>query len=109
MRLLTPSETNLFLDEFVPFVRRRIARIGALNSLSQTLIKLTAPGVPDIYQGNELWDFSLVDPDNRRPVDYDLRSATSSPSWTIIGTDAAWLLDTWQDGRPKLHLSAVGH
>ena len=46
---------------------------GRVNSLSQALIKLTAPGVPDIYQGNELWDMSLVDPDNRRPVDYDLR------------------------------------
>ena len=50
-----------------------MARFGLLNSLSQTLCKLTAPGVPDIYQGNELWDFSLVDPDNRRPVDYHRR------------------------------------
>ena len=101
--LLTPSETNLFLDEFVPFVRR-IARIGALNSLSQTLIKLSAPGVPDIYQGNELWDFSLVDPDNRRPVDYGLRRKLLA-ELDDIGADAARLLDAWQDGRPKLHLT----
>ena len=46
-----------------------------LNSLAQTLLKITSPGVPDTYQGTELWDFSLVDPDNRRPVDYDLRAA----------------------------------
>ena len=46
-----------------------------LNSLSQTLLKIASPGVPDTYQGTEIWDFSLVDPDNRRPVDYGLRSA----------------------------------
>jgi (1->4)-alpha-D-glucan 1-alpha-D-glucosylmutase len=50
-----------------------VSRYGLLNALSQTLCKLTAPGVPDIYQGNEIWDFSLVDPDNRRPVDYQKR------------------------------------
>ena len=55
--------------------QRRIARVGAFSSLSQLLLKLTSPGVPDIYQGNELWDFSLVDPDNRRPVDYLARQA----------------------------------
>jgi len=70
--LLKPSDENRFLKDFVPF-ERRIARIGLWNSLSQTVLKLTCPGVPDIYQGNELWDFSLVDPDNRRPVDYDRR------------------------------------
>ncbi|MCL6640358.1 MAG: hypothetical protein K6T92_03190, partial [Candidatus Rokubacteria bacterium] len=50
-----------------------MAWYGALNSLAQTLVKITAPGVPDFYQGTELWDFSLVDPDNRRPVDFALR------------------------------------
>jgi (1->4)-alpha-D-glucan 1-alpha-D-glucosylmutase len=59
-------------DEVEAFVRR-IERPGWSNSLTQKLVQLTAPGVPDIYQGTELWDFSLVDPDNRRPVDYDLR------------------------------------
>lgn len=63
---------NLFVADLKPFAER-IARLGALNSLSQTVLKLTAPGVPDIYQGNELWDFSLVDPDNRRTIDYDRR------------------------------------
>ncbi len=70
--ILTPSDQNLFLDEFIPF-QKKIAHYGILNSLSQTIIKLTAPGVPDLYQGTELWDLSLVDPDNRRPVDYNLR------------------------------------
>ena len=70
--LLTPSTQNRFLSDFVPF-QHRVARIGLWNSLAQTLLKLTCPGVPDIYQGNELWDFSLVDPDNRRPVDYTRR------------------------------------
>jgi (1->4)-alpha-D-glucan 1-alpha-D-glucosylmutase len=59
------------LDEFVA----SIAVPGFLNGLGQTLLKLTSPGVPDIYQGNEVWDFSLVDPDNRRPVDYAHRTA----------------------------------
>jgi len=63
---------NPFLADLRPFAER-IARLGAINSLSQTTLKLTAPGMPDVYQGNELWDFSLVDPDNRRPVDYERR------------------------------------
>src|SRR5207237_6096552 len=50
-----------------------VAELGIYNSLAQTLIKITAPGVPDFYQGTELWDLTLVDPDNRRPVDYDTR------------------------------------
>jgi (1->4)-alpha-D-glucan 1-alpha-D-glucosylmutase len=63
-----------FLTDFLPF-QDRLARIGVVNSLSQTLLKLASPGVPDIYQGCELWDLSLVDPDNRRPVDFDRRRA----------------------------------
>jgi (1->4)-alpha-D-glucan 1-alpha-D-glucosylmutase len=63
---------NRFLGEFRAF-HKRIARWGLYNALSQVLLKLTSPGVPDIYQGQELWDFSLVDPDNRRPVDFALR------------------------------------
>ena len=69
---LEPRDGNLFLADFCAF-NDRIVRFGLLNGLSQTLLKLTAPGVPDIYQGNELWQFSLVDPDNRRPVDYGAR------------------------------------
>lgn len=70
--IVTPSEHNLFIDEFLPF-QQKISHYGTLNSLSHVLIKMTAPGIPDFYQGTELWDLSLVDPDNRRPVDFDLR------------------------------------
>ncbi len=73
-RLLTKGKPNLFLADFVPFARK-VARFGVFNSLAQTLIKITAPGLPDIYQGTELFDFSLVDPDNRRPVDFVRRKA----------------------------------
>jgi (1->4)-alpha-D-glucan 1-alpha-D-glucosylmutase len=71
-RLLEPGPRNRFLATFEPFAAR-LAPLGAINSLAQTVFKLTSPGVPDFYQGSELWDFSLVDPDNRRPVDYALR------------------------------------
>ena len=71
-KILDPSPGNKFLPTFLPLAKE-IARLGAINSLTQTLLKLTSPGVPDIYQGTEIWDYSLVDPDNRRPVDYDLR------------------------------------
>src|SRR6266511_4394378 len=66
-KILDPSPRNKFLPAFIP-VAKEVARLGAVNSLAQTLLKLTSPGVPDIYQGNEIWDYSLVDPDNRRPV-----------------------------------------
>lgn len=72
--LLDRSVANPFLDDFSRF-HGIINRIGALNSLSQCLLKMTCPGVPDIYQGNELYEFALVDPDNRQPVDYDRRRA----------------------------------
>ncbi|PWU15614.1 MAG: malto-oligosyltrehalose synthase [Verrucomicrobia bacterium] len=71
-QILSNAEPNSFLADFIPF-QRRVSFFGALNSLSQTLLKMTAPGVPDFYQGAELWDFNLVDPDNRRPVDFELR------------------------------------
>lgn len=102
--LLSPESS--FLPEFLPFWRR-VARLGALNSLSQTLLKLTAPGVPDIYQGNELWDFSLVDPDNRRPVDYRLREGLLAGLKDMDPSSAPHLLEhgVWQDGRPKLYLT----
>ena len=63
---------NRFIADFSDF-QRQVTRLGMYNSLSQTLLKLTSPGVPDMYQGNELWEFTLVDPDNRQPVDYDRR------------------------------------
>lgn len=70
--LLSKTHPNPFLTDFTAF-QRRIAFFGQFNSLSQVLLKMTCPGVPDFYQGTELWDFNLVDPDNRRPVDYELR------------------------------------
>ncbi len=70
--VLASQPGNPFLADFIPF-QRKIAFFGTFNSLSQLLLKLTSPGVPDFYQGTELWDFNLVDPDNRRPVDYARR------------------------------------
>jgi (1->4)-alpha-D-glucan 1-alpha-D-glucosylmutase len=72
--LFDRDRNGAFFDDFLPF-QRRVARFGLFNSLSQTLLRLTAPGVPDIYQGCEIWSFSLADPDNRRPVDFGLRHA----------------------------------
>jgi (1->4)-alpha-D-glucan 1-alpha-D-glucosylmutase len=77
----------------------RIAWHGALNSLAQLVLKLTSPGVPDVYQGTELWDLSLVDPDNRRPVDFDARDAMLSDALDAGPGD---LLASWRDGRVKL-------
>ena len=71
-RLLPDTAGDPFLNDLLT-LQRRVAYFGSFNSLSQLLLKLTCPGVPDIYQGTELWDFSLVDPDNRRPVDYHRR------------------------------------
>jgi (1->4)-alpha-D-glucan 1-alpha-D-glucosylmutase len=70
--ILQPQADNRFLTNFQHF-HGRVAEAGMWNSLAQTLLKMTLPGVPDFYQGTELWDFSLVDPDNRRPVDYRMR------------------------------------
>ena len=73
---------------------QRIAPAGALNGLAQCLLRMTVPGVPDLYQGTELWDLSLVDPDNRRPVDWPRRVAgppagAAASSWRPIGVTAA--------------------
>ena len=73
-RILRPSKDNVFLKEFIPF-QKMVAHYGVFNSLTQTLLKITAPGIPDFYQGAELWDLNLVDPDNRRPVDFEKRKA----------------------------------
>jgi (1->4)-alpha-D-glucan 1-alpha-D-glucosylmutase len=108
--LLTRSRRNRFLAEFVP-AARRVARFGMFNSLSQTVAKLAAPGVPDIYQGTELWDFSLVDPDNRRPVDYGARDALLRDLEVRMMRDASEraahvraLLNSMTDGRAKLYV-----
>jgi (1->4)-alpha-D-glucan 1-alpha-D-glucosylmutase len=99
---LERREGNPFPDE-VAATARRLARSGCVNSLAQTLLKLTVPGVPDIYQGNELWDFSLVDPDNRRPVDYERRRRLLAE---IEGSvDPGSFLTSLEDGRAKLYLT----
>jgi (1->4)-alpha-D-glucan 1-alpha-D-glucosylmutase len=103
--LLTPGAQNRFLNDFLP-LQHKIARFGLWNSLAQTLLKLTCPGVPDIYQGSELWDFSLVDPDNRRAVDYASRQEIlqniSESSNDASITDR--LLETPESGRIKLYV-----
>ena len=95
-----------FRREFEPF-QKRVSHFGLLNSLSQTLVRLTAPGVPDTYQGTELWDFSLVDPDNRRPVDYPARRKLLADV-KRDDVSAAALLATKDDGRIKLLLTHRG-
>ena len=108
-RILTPGtrgRPNSFLEQIQAFIPA-VALFGAINSLAQRLLMITAPGNPDIYQGTELWDFSLVDPDNRRPVDYELRRRLLSDldrkaeSGNLVGL-CAGLLDQYQDGRIKL-------
>ena len=93
--------SNRFLKDFEPFAAQ-IAQAGMINSLSQLILKSTVPGVPDFYQGCELWDFSLVDPDNRRAVDYDLRKTCSS---SVENEAATGLFEGWRDGRIKLFLT----
>lgn len=100
--VLDASRPNPFFDAALPFIRR-IARLGALNSLAQITLKLCAPGVPDTYQGTELWDLSLVDPDNRRPVDYGERAALVARE-DADGIRAEHLLQDWRSGRAKLHI-----
>jgi (1->4)-alpha-D-glucan 1-alpha-D-glucosylmutase len=89
-----------FLDSFRRF-HKRIAFHGALSSLAQIVVKVTSPGVPDFYQGTELWDFSLVDPDNRRPVDYEKLTAMLAKL-----DPPASLLRTWSSGAIKLFVTA---
>jgi (1->4)-alpha-D-glucan 1-alpha-D-glucosylmutase len=97
---LDQQESNAFLTAFLPF-QENVARLGAQNSLVQTVLKLTAPGVPDIYQGSELWNLSLVDPDNRRPVDYGTRACLLQREPPPLRD----LLRDWQDGAVKLQVT----
>src|SRR5262249_40472047 len=101
-RMLDPSESSEFIASFTAFARRA-ALIGALNSLSQLTLKATMPGVPDFYQGTEFWDLSLVDPDNRRPVDFAARAtllaSLGMPDWTA-------LTKSWRNGHLKLAWTA---
>jgi (1->4)-alpha-D-glucan 1-alpha-D-glucosylmutase len=108
--ILVPCAGNRFLAEFVEF-QKPVARAGMFNSLSQTLLKIAAPGVPDFYQGNEIWNFSLVDPDNRRPVDYAHRQRLlASLREEKSAQDRASLIDKLvgspEDGRIKLYVTS---
>jgi (1->4)-alpha-D-glucan 1-alpha-D-glucosylmutase len=82
-------------------VATKIAWHGMLNSIAQAILKFTVPGVPDIYQGTELWDFNLVDPDDRRPVDFVLRKKLLAE---VQSENAETLFKTWQDGRIKMSI-----
>lgn len=97
-KILDPGVSAEFLES-LRTLAERIARLGALNSLSQLTLKATLPGVPDFYQGTESWDLSLVDPDNRRPVDFAARNAIlaamAQPDWADLAAH-------WPDGRLKL-------
>ena len=100
--VLDASYANPFLANFAEFIGS-LARPAAIASLAQLVLKLTVPGVPDIYQGGELWDFSLVDPDNRRPLDFAQRRKLLDE---ISGISAAQLGERWHDGREKLFVAA---
>ena len=106
-RVLSREGENPFLDDVGP-LQEKVAYLGALNALGQQLLKLTVPGVPDIYQGTESWDLSLVDPDNRRPVDYETRSRDLRDLERLRNASdmARSLVDTWDDGRIKLYVTA---
>jgi (1->4)-alpha-D-glucan 1-alpha-D-glucosylmutase len=99
--VLDASRESPFLTEFHAFVES-LERLGAITSLCQLVLKLTVPGVPDIYQGGELWDFSLVDPDNRRPVDWDIRRSLLND---VAAASAADLAERWRDGSEKLFVT----
>jgi (1->4)-alpha-D-glucan 1-alpha-D-glucosylmutase len=114
--ILDRRRSPLFLNSFVPF-QARVAELGMYNSLAQLVIKITAPGVPDFYQGTELWDLNLVDPDNRRPVDYEKRKdilaalkGCATPPEVAHGFSPAEcatdLLEHRTDGRVKLFVTA---
>ena len=106
--VLSGPGAKKFLAAFLPF-QQRVARLGMVNSLAQVVLKLAAPGMPDFYQGTELWDLNLVDPDNRRPVDFNLRkqlleSCPEPAEPSAVGA----LLDQWTDGRIKMFITARG-
>jgi (1->4)-alpha-D-glucan 1-alpha-D-glucosylmutase len=113
-RILDDDTGAAFLEAFRPF-QRRVSQYGLLNSLAQTLLKIASPGVTDVYQGTEVWDYSLVDPDNRRPVDYDhrrhllneLRAKAREAGPDRRGL-ARELAGTMEDGRVKLYVVSEG-
>ncbi len=92
-----------FLDDFLPF-QKKIEYYGIFNSLAQTLLKTTCPGIPDFYQGSELWDLSLVDPDNRRPVDYEKREKLLAEVSKSSPSSVKRLLENYTSGKVKIYL-----
>jgi malto-oligosyltrehalose synthase len=107
---LRRGKGNRFLEDFAVFAKK-VDWYGMLNSISQTLVKLTVPGVPDVYQGNELWDYSLVDPDNRRRVDFSLREKTLEEVDKVLRASgplsaSRFALDGVREGRAKLYVTA---
>jgi (1->4)-alpha-D-glucan 1-alpha-D-glucosylmutase len=112
-RVLTGRTVSRFLGAFMPF-QARVAEVGMVNSLAQLVLKLVSPGVADFYQGTELWDLSLVDPDNRHPVDYASRERLLGELDTALAgppparrAALAQRMATWEDGRIKLLVTAV--
>jgi (1->4)-alpha-D-glucan 1-alpha-D-glucosylmutase len=113
---LTGQTARRFLASFVPF-QRRVAQVGMVNSLSQLVLKLASPGVADFYQGTELWDLSLVDPDNRRAVDFAARQHLLAELRPVLDRlehentaerDVQDLCTRWTDGRIKLLVTTCG-
>jgi (1->4)-alpha-D-glucan 1-alpha-D-glucosylmutase len=109
-RVLDPERAPRFLKDFRDF-QAVVSHYGLFNSLSQALLKAAAPGVPDVYQGTELWDFNLVDPDNRRPVDYEMRrrlldalDRRAAEAGDGLPALARELVEARADGRVKLYL-----
>lgn len=100
---LDPQRSAAFLRDFLD-TARPFFLAGCIAGLAQLVIKILAPGVPDIYQGSELWDLSLVDPDNRRPIDYGLRRALLEISDQDQDQDPLPLLARWQDGAIKIRV-----
>ncbi|MFB3902060.1 MAG: malto-oligosyltrehalose synthase [Acidobacteriota bacterium] len=106
-RILSRSRSNHFLADFLDF-QREIAFYGAVNGLSQVVLKIISPGVPDFYQGSELWNLAMVDPDNRRPVDFASRTQLlerMTASKAPAGEDATRFLNQWRDGAIKLFVA----
>jgi (1->4)-alpha-D-glucan 1-alpha-D-glucosylmutase len=117
-KTLSGPRVPRFLADFLPF-QHRVARLGMINSLSQVVLKIVAPGVPDFFQGTELWDLSLVDPDNRRPVDFAHRLRLLESLEPLLTEQApaaeqehtralAEMVAHWHDGRIKLFITAAG-
>jgi (1->4)-alpha-D-glucan 1-alpha-D-glucosylmutase len=119
--VLAGDRASVFLSSFVPF-QRRLAWFGMLGSLSELVLRLASPGVPDVYQGSELWNLALVDPDNRQPVDFELRdrlltemlpsieaaerARELAPS-PALGESLDAMLGSWSDGRVKFFTLAT--